>query len=511
MIDYREALVSGQKKVAVWGIGHIGYSTMCHFAERGVSVIGTDVDREKVDVINRGENPIFAMDYWLGFTPAYLFQGGVARATTDWSQLIDEDVLVHFICIPTERDGLPYLDILADVCRKITKLADLRMQPPPLVIIESTLTPNTADEFVIPIFESAGLTVGRDVLFGCAPRRDWFSTPESSLRTLARVIGGTDEATTKAMLDTLGIVCENLVVAPDHNHAEVVKSIENAYRHMDIALANQLALAYPHLDMRAVLELVGTKWNMETYFPSFGVGGYCIPLASHYVLQGAERPEFLTLLQATVATSEAQPGRVVDYLVRRGDVGHVGILGLSYTKNMKVWAQSPTVKIAPALRRHGIEVKVNDLHYTDDEIRRISGAEPFRFPDDLGEFDTVLVVAGHREYGAYPHTTILRALRDCRLVLDNAGLWREIDFRAHGIEYHVPGDRQWLVLPAPASSTVPTASPESSEPLASVPADDGSSVDHPPVEEDGIGPAAEVDPQSLVVEDSQDPAYVQGR
>ena len=444
MTSYRQARLNGRKKIGIWGVGHIGYSTMCHFAERGVTAVGVDTDAEKVAIINRGENPIFAMDYWLGFTPKYLFDSGVARATTDWYELIREDVLVHFVCIPTERDGMPYFDVLGDVCRKLTRLADLPLDVPPLVIIESTLTPNTTDDFVIPIFESAGLRVGTDVLVACAPRRDWFATPENSLRTLPRVVGGADAATTAVLVDVLGIVCENLVVAPDHLHAEVVKSIENAYRHMDITLANELALAYPHLDMRKVLELVGTKWNALTFHPSFGVGGYCIPLASHYVLQGARRPEFLTLLRATVESSEAQPERVAQYLIRRGDVRKVGILGLSYTRNMKVWAKSPTLEITPFLLEHGIEVKVSDLHYTDEQIWQLSGARSFRFPDELHEFDTVLVVAAHREYGAYTQAKIVQSLGSCRLILDNTGLWKGIDFARHGIEYHVAGDRNWL-------------------------------------------------------------------
>ena len=443
LLPYREALLAGRGRVGVWGIGHIGYSTMCHFAEQGVAVVGVDVDPARVETVNRGENPIFAMDYWLGFTPAYLFQQGTARATTDWQELLAEDVLVHFVCVPTERNGLPYLDVLGDVFRKIATLERGRARPP-LVVIESTLTPNTTDRFVIPLLEEAGVVVGRDVLLGTAPRRDWFATPDASLRTLARVMGGTDERTTAVMKDVLGIVCENLVPATDHLHAEVVKSIENAYRHMEISLANQLTLAYPHLDMRTVLELVGTKWNIGTYFPSMGIGGYCIPLASHYVLEGAQRPEFLTLLQDTIVSSEAQPRHVVEHLVQRGDIRRVGIIGLSYTHNMKVWAQSPTLKIAPLLRERGIEVAVADLHYSDEEIRRITGSPSFTFPEGLGRFDAILFVSGHREYAAYPHPTILGHLAGCRLVLDNTGMWKGLDFASRGIEYHVVGDRHWL-------------------------------------------------------------------
>lgn len=444
-MEWKKALLEGKKRVGVWGVGHIGYSTMSHFAERGVQCVGYDIDPVKVEEINQGEIPIFAMDYWLGFDPKFLYQHGVARATTDWRQLVASDVAVHFVCIPTERNGEPFLKPLEDVCCKIIEaLQEKAFSQPPLVIIESTLTPTATDRFVIPLFDAAGLTVGKDVLIGCAPRRDWFSSADNkSLRTIPRIFGGTDQFTAQAMKDVLSIVCEILVPAPDHLHAEVVKSIENAYRHAEVALAFELSRAYPSLDMRTVLELVGTKWNVGTYYPSFGVGGYCIPLSSRYVMQGAEHPEELTLLRETVKVCEQQPLLVAQSLVQAG-VKKVGILGLSYTQNVKVWAQSPTLRISECLAEAGIEVKVNDPHYTREEVGKIAGLETFEYPQGLEEFDAVLVVAGHREYRLADHMDLFQHLPNCRIVLDNPGMWKDVDFRSVGIAYHVAGDAWWL-------------------------------------------------------------------
>ena len=298
-MELRKALLEGNKRIAVWGTGHIGYSTMSHFAERGVQVLGFDIDQTKVDPINAGEIPIMAMDYWLGFDPKFLYQHGMAHATSDYTEVLASDMAVHFIAIPTERNGTPWMVPLEDViCKIIDAIKAGNFDQAPVVIIESTLTPGTTDKFVIPLFEAAGLTVGEDVLLGCAPRRDWFSSADNkSLRTITRIYGGFNEKTADTMFEVLNIVCESLVRAPDHHHAEVVKSIENAYRHAEVALAFQLTRAFPNLDMRTVLGLVGTKWNVGTFFPSFGVGGYCIPLSSHYVIEGAEKREELSLLK----------------------------------------------------------------------------------------------------------------------------------------------------------------------------------------------------------------------
>ena len=443
-MDSKRALLAGNRKIGIWGVGHIGYSTMSHFAERGVQCIGYDIDEQKVEQINTGEVPICAMDYWLGFNPKFLYEHGVARATRDWRELVASNVTTHFVCVPTERNGEPFLEPLRDVCHKIANGArENSFDDTPLVIIESTLTPSTTDRVIIPVFTAAGLTVGKDVLIGCAPRRDWFSSSDKSLRNLPRVFGGTDEATSDAMEGVLSIICENLVPAPGHIYAEVVKSVENAYRHAEVALAFELSRAYPNMDMRTVLQLVGTKWNVGTFYPSFGVGGYCIPLSSHYVIQGAEHPEELKLLQQTVRTCEQQPILLAQSLFERG-AKKVGILGLSYTQNVKVWAQSPTLEISRWLSESGLEVKVHDPHYDADEIQHITGLETFQYPEGLEQFDTILVVAGHREYRLTDHAQLINLLTGCRLVLDNPGLWNDVDFQSAGIEYHVAGGASWL-------------------------------------------------------------------
>ncbi len=435
-------LLSGERKVGVWGIGHIGYSTMCHFASRGVRCIGYDIDPARVKTVNEGSTGIVGMEGWLGFSPAYLFRSGVARATDDWKELVQPDVSVHFICVPTERDGAPYLWALMDVCRRIGFGIQQGRQTGVLVIIESTLVPGTVDGMVVPFFKELGLGIGRDVLLGCAPRRDWFSSADKSLSSLPRVFGGADQATTEKMRQVLSIVCSNLVEAPDHRHAELVKSVENAYRHVEIALAFELSRAYPGIDMRKVLELAGTKWNVGTFRPSFGIGGYCIPVSSLYVLDGAQRPDELGLLRLAVISSRKQPRLVAESLFGRR-VSSVGILGLSYTADVKVHAHSPTLGIVEELRRRGVKVKVNDPLYSAEEIERICGVGTFAFPEGLSEFEAVLVVAAHREYRAVATSQVLRRLK-CRVVLDNAGLWQDVPWQERGIEYWLAGQAGWM-------------------------------------------------------------------
>ena len=439
----RRELLEGKRKIAVWGTGYIGFSTMANFAAEGVTCVGTDVSERIVSTINLGKPPVANMEYWLGFDTKYLVDSGMMIATLDWKKLMNPEFAVHMIAIPTEKEDEPWDGALADVINKISANT-FEPDSVPLVIIESTLTPNKTDQLVIPIIQKNGLTAGKDIFLGVAPRRDWFISPEKNLRSLPRIVGGTNPETTELMKEVLGIVCDHLVPAPDHRHAEIVKSVENAYRHMDITLANQLSLAYPNLNMIEVLKLVGTKWNVNVYHPSFGSGGYCIPLSSKYVLEGAEKPEWLTLLKDTVETDSRLPEIIADRIADRG-FKSVGILGLSYKGDLKVHVLSPAIRLSKRLVERGVSVKVNDPYYTGEEIKRITGADTFSFPSDLQDFEAVIIVAGHRIYKAVPETKLLNHLKGCKLILDNLEeTWKDFDLRTAGIEYHTAGDSGWL-------------------------------------------------------------------
>jgi nucleotide sugar dehydrogenase len=442
MEKLKEQLRHGEKTIGIWGLGYIGFSSMAYFARAGVHCLGTDVSEQRIRDVNQGKPEIPNLEYWIAFDTKQLAKAGLVKATLDWKKLIHNDVVVHLITIPTEREGRPYFEILKDVVTKLCGFKNIKTDSPPLIIIESTMTPDAVDKIVIPIFEKNGLKVGKDILLGVAPRRDWFVSPDKTVATLPRVVGGTNPETTELMAEVLGIICSTILKANDHKHAAIVKSIENAYRQVDITLANQLSLAYPDLDMVQILKLVGTKWNVGTYHPSFGTGGYCIPLAPQYVLEGAKHPEALTILKASLETDFSQPRRVVEMIKKRG-FKKVGILGLAYVGDLKVPTLSPAIGIAKELKKEKINVKVNDPLFTPEEIKQYTGAESFAFPDGMNEFDIIVVVSNHAQYRYTSHNVIKDNLKNCKMVLDNMGFWKDVEFNSK-IEYHEAGGPCWL-------------------------------------------------------------------
>jgi len=453
MVEIKQDLKEGKKGVAIWGLGYIGYSSMAHLARAGIRCLGYDVINERVKQINetgkikqKGKMAIPNLDYWLGFDAEQMYKEGLIKATENWNDLINNNYLIHLIAVPTEKtndfgEDKPYEGYLKDVFEKLSNYKNIETDYPPLIIIESTLSAHILDDLIIPLLENKGIKVGKDILLGVAPRRDWFVDADKTLKTLPRVVGGTTKETTDLMFDVLAIICDTIYKAEDHKHAAIVKSIENAYRQLEITFANQLSVAYPDINMKHVLKLVGTKWNVGTYHPSFGIGGYCIPLAPHYVLEGAKKPEELTLLKSSIEFDEKHPARIVRNLVKKG-IKNVGILGIAYSPDLKVHILSPALKIIRDLKANNINVKINDPYYTSDEIKEITGSESFDFPEDLGQFDAILLACGHMKYRYTNHDKIKNNLKNCKLILDNKGHWKDINF--NDIEYHEAGDKDWL-------------------------------------------------------------------
>lgn len=442
-IQFREHLQDGSARIGIWGTGFIGYSTMATFADEGIQAIGYDIDADRVETINDGEVPIDTLEHWLGMDPEPLISENVMQATTESEEVTSGDTAVHFVSVPTEKDGEPWAKPLQDVVGRISETDPPELGGPVVVIIESTMTPGMTDRIVIPALNESPLALGEDVLVGVAPRRDWFTSANKDLRKVPRVYGARSAKGTEFVGEILDLVCANLVEASDHRHAEIVKSVENTYRHVGIALANQLSRAYPDTDIREVLEHAATKWNIPAYFPSVGVGGYCIPVASKYVMDGAKNESELTLLQQTVETDRTQPEVVAEALVNHG-VDSIAILGLAYKGDIKIDILSPTKQIVSHLNDRGMQVVVNDPYFDDKYVTDQTGVESVSFPDGLDGVDAAVVVSGHRKYRYTPHSRITDALEGASVVIDSPKIWDDIPFADHDVDYFYTGSDGWL-------------------------------------------------------------------
>ena len=415
----RDCLVNEPLKIAVFGTGYIGFGASSRFSMANTECYGIDIDQSKVDTINRGEIPVDGIESLLpegGFNPKFV------HATTRWKTIVGrDDIDAFFIAVPTERDGDPWWEPLKDV---ISKLETNKSEP--LIIIESTMAVGTVDRLFPPQLK-------RNV--AVCPRRDWFTESSKNMKTLPRIVGGVSKGVTKSTVKLLSRVCNTLIPC-NYREAELVKAYENSFRHVTCALAQEMALAYPNIGVRRVLELAGTKWNVEAMYPNpTGTGGYCVPLSSRYVLDGAENPAELTIIKDTLQ----RDNKIAEIFDSLNQFNRIACLGLSYIGNIKVHVLSPLIRLLDVLNKSSI--KVNDPLYSDEEIKGITGCKTFKFPDDLGRFEVVLLLAGHDEYRDIDVSQLVQNTEHCKFIFDNTGLWKDVEFKC---PYYLSGQAGWM-------------------------------------------------------------------
>lgn len=400
------------RSVAVVGAGYVGLPVACMFASRGVTSLAVDIDEERVAKINRGICPIVGDEPGLGELIAEATKDGRLTATTDATRLSEADAII--VCVDTpidERTKKPMLDIL----KKATRTVGENMRNGTLVSIESTLPPRTMQEVIIPILESAsGMRVGKDFRLVHCPER---VMPGRLLRNLAeydRVLGGYDPESVAAGTALYKIIMGGKLHTADLLHAEISKTLENAYRDVQIAFANEVALACEELgaDAFEVRRLVNTCPFRDMHIPGSGVGGHCLPKDS-WLFASALRKVQPKLITSARETNERMPVHMVELAEealaeedRSLQNSKVAILGLAFLRDSDDTRHSPSLTIIDRLYDRA-QVVVHDPFV----------AKPYRVPmvRDLGEAlkdaDCMVLVTDHTVYKDLDLASIKKMMR----------------------------------------------------------------------------------------------------
>ncbi|MDC3016836.1 nucleotide sugar dehydrogenase [Candidatus Pelagibacter sp.] len=422
--------------VCVWGAGYIGLSTACYFAKKGKKVIAIDNNQNYLNDLKKGRLKNDDFKKWLGISVKPLIKKQNLIFSRDIVQIRSKEPLIHFIAIPTEKNGRPFDKILKEVIKKIIKNFDYG-----LIIIESTLTPGTSEKILKKYFASK--IKKKKFFYAVAPRRDWFVDNSKNLELMDRVYGGSNDESGILAKNILSMICKKLHRASSHKISEMVKSFENAYRHVDIALANQLSEAYPNENIREALKLVGTKWNIGTFYPGFGSGGYCIPLSSRYVVLGSKFKNKLGILKETIKTDRDINIKIAKSIIRK-KFKKIAILGLSYKEDLKVHILSPVLPLIKYLKKNKINCQIYDPYYSTNEIKNITKINSFNFKKDLKKFDCIIYHVNH-SFFKKNKKLIIKSLR-CKYFLDNTGEYLEKAdlFNKMKITYKTTGSSKWI-------------------------------------------------------------------
>src|SRR5690625_1803884 len=388
--------------LVVIGLGYVGLPLVKGAVDAGLTVRGYDVHQGVVEGLNAGRSHI---DDLTDEDIAGVVAAGFS-ATSDPSVLAEARTVV--ICVPTPlgEDGGPDLGAVnaavADTARYL--------KPGQLVILESTTYPGTTEEVVQPALEASGLKAGRDFHLAFSPERVDPGNEVYGSKNTPKVVGGITPESTQAAIAFYGQFVDTVVPTKEPREAEIAKLLENTYRHINIALVNEMARFCHELgiDLWDVIDAAKTKpFGFQAFYPGPGVGGHCIPIDPNYLSYNVRSRlgypfRFVELAQEINATMPAYVvKRAQDILNEDGKAmkgAKVLLLGVTYKPNIADQRESPAVPVAKHLTEKGAEVSFHDPYV---ESWRPNGDSYTRVPDlaaAVADADVVLLLQHHRDY-----------------------------------------------------------------------------------------------------------------
>lgn len=357
-------IASREARVGVIGLGYVGLPLVAEFARAGFQSTGFEVDARKSAAINRGES-------YIPDVPATLISSLVGKnqlqATTDFSQLVSQDIII--ICVPTplRKTKDPDVSYILEAAGRIRET----LRPGQLVILESTTYPGTTDEVLCPIFDESGLKIDEGYLLAFSPERVDPGNPKFNTRNIPKVVGGVTADSTEVAAAAYGMIVDQVHCATSARVAETCKLLENTFRAVNIGLVNELAQLCQKLniDIWEVINAASTKpFGFMPFFPGPGIGGHCIPLDPHYLswkarMHGFEA-RFITLAEEI---NSGMSEHVVD-LVTNGlnrfrkavNGSRILILGVAYKRDIDDFRESPALAIIESLESLGASVSFHD-------------------------------------------------------------------------------------------------------------------------------------------------------
>ncbi len=417
--------LSKQTKVGVVGLGYVGIP-LASLAAKHYAVLGFDVDQSKVDSLNSGICPI------LDECVSTDFQKSPFRATTNMSYLSDMDVIL--VCVPTPVDDSekPDMKYLISATKNIA--ANLRKGQ--LIVIESTIYPGTTQEVVIPILEQNGLVCGEDFGVGYCPERVDPGNPQFNVENIARVLS-TFKGAHNDLLHSFyqEMIQAEVVVLSEIRAAEAVKILENTFRDVNIAFINEMAKSFDNfgINIYEVIRGASTKpFGFMPFYPGPGVGGHCIPVDPYYLIEKAKNMGFKhSFLQMAREINNSMPHYVAE-LVQNGlndlrlpvkDI-KIGVLGLSYKRNVGDLRGSPSLEIGKILQSKGADV----LHFDPFVLEKSSVSSAREL---LAICDVIIFACAHDQFKEIQ----VKDFVDCRVrfILDTKNFLPRKELEDEGI------------------------------------------------------------------------------
>ncbi len=430
----RDKIEQRRAVIGVIGLGYVGLPVACMFAQAGFEVIGLDIKAGRVEMINAGRSPIEGEEPGLAELVRETVDIGRLRATTDYAELAHADIVLIDVETPVDEQHKPQYVALKSACRGLGPV----MKPGALVIVESTVAPGTVDGLVRPLLEeTSGRRVNADFYLGACPERVMPGKLLANLRAVSRVCGGGTPETAQTMVALYRTIVQADLDVADPITAELVKTTENAYRDVQIAFANEVALICQAAggDVWRVRELVNKSPYRHMHLPGAGVGGHCIPKDPWLLAaaRGVNDQVPLRLIPAARAVNDGMPLHMADLTARAlHQVGRpieqarIAVLGYAYLEESDDTRNSPSETLIARLREWGATVTIHDPYVVQHQGNLV---------ERVRECDAAVIMVAHRAYKSLDLAALKTALRT-PIVIDGRHVLDATQARSAGLIYY---------------------------------------------------------------------------
>ena len=390
-----QQLVNKEKKIGVIGLGYVGLPIALAFAKK-VSVIGFDINAERVEMMRKGIDPSKELD-------AEAFDGCDIHFTADLEELKDASFYVVAVPTPIDSSCTPNLKPLLSASETVGKV----LSKGDYAVFESTVYPGCTEEDCLPILEElSGLKLGEDFKIGYSPERINPGDKERTIEKIVKVVAGNDEEA----LDVIAKVYELIIEAGVHRAtsikvAEAAKVIENTQRDLNIALMNELSIIFDKMDIPTtdVLKAAGTKWNFLNFYPGL-VGGHCIGVDPYYLTYKAQKVGYnpqviLSGRRINDNMSSHVATRLVQILLQEGKTlkaANVLVKGVTFKENVSDIRNSKVADVVDALKKFSLNVDVVDPYASSEEVEHEYGFTLIEEPNK--KYDAIIVAVAHEAY-----------------------------------------------------------------------------------------------------------------
>ncbi|MBX9968549.1 nucleotide sugar dehydrogenase [Priestia aryabhattai] len=425
------------KKLCVVGLGYIGLPTAVMFANHGLYVHGVDVNEKAVELIKNKQLHIEENGLQERLESA-VDNGHFTVGTT----AEEADIFIIAVPSPINEDKTANLNYVREATKSIVPY----VRKGNLVILESTVPPRTVEDVMLPVLKETGLELGSELFVSHSPERVIPGKVFEELVNNDRIVGGINEESSRLTVELYKTFVKGNIHVTDATTAEMVKVIENTYRDVNIAFANELAKISEKIGVNAweAIKLANYHPRVNIHLPGPGVGGHCIAVDPWFLTE--LQPELAKIISLSRHTNDSMPEytalKTKSLLDEKGiQHGRVAVLGLAFKGNIDDMRESPSTDVLHHLEKLGVDYTAFDPHIKENKIERQTQS----LDEAVAHADVILILTDHNEFKELLPSSVENHMRT-KIIFDTKNCIQRDQWKAAGFDVVLLGDSKVSTL-----------------------------------------------------------------